>query len=105
MARTKKIKIGIKDIRDLNEGCTLWDTRISGFCARRRKSAGVFYALKYRTVEGRQRWYTIGRHGAPWTPDHNVSCSGRSGCQSLAAVDDRVLCRLALSLGCLHSKR
>jgi integrase len=27
------------------------------------------YMLKYRTVDGRQRWHTIGRHGAPWTPD------------------------------------
>ena len=26
------------------------------------------YVLKYRTVDGRQRWTTIGRHGAPWTP-------------------------------------
>src|SRR3984893_10059269 len=69
MATTKKIRIGIKDIRDLGEGWTLWDTRASGFCARRRKSAAVFYALKYRTREGRQRWLTIGRHGAPWTPD------------------------------------
>jgi integrase len=69
MATTKKIRIGIKDVRDLGEGWTLWDTRVSGFCARRRKSASVFYALKYRTTEGRQRWHTIGRHGAPWTPD------------------------------------
>ena len=69
MAATKKIRIGIKDIRELGEGWTLWDTRVSGFCARRRKSAAVFYALKYRTGEGRQRWLTIGRHGAPWTPD------------------------------------
>jgi integrase len=28
----------------------------------------VSYVLFYRTVEGRQRWHTIGRHGAPWTP-------------------------------------
>ena len=69
MTTTKKIRIGLKDVRDLAEGWTLWDTRISGFCARRRKSAAVFYALKYRTEEGRQRWHTIGRHGAPWTPD------------------------------------
>jgi integrase len=69
MAATKKIRIGIKDIRDLGEGWTLWDTRVSGFCARRRKSTAVFYAVKYRTEEGRQRWHTIGRHGAPWTPD------------------------------------
>jgi integrase len=29
----------------------------------------VAYILKSRTTEGRQRWHTIGRHGAPWTPD------------------------------------
>ena len=29
----------------------------------------VSYVLKYRTADGRQRWQTIGRHGAPWTPD------------------------------------
>jgi integrase len=29
----------------------------------------VSYVLMYRTREGRQRRYTIGRHGAPWTPD------------------------------------
>ena len=69
MAATKKIRIGIKDVRDLGEGWTLWDTRVSGFCARRRKSTAVIYAVKYRTEEGRQRWHTIGRHGAPWTPD------------------------------------
>jgi site-specific recombinase XerD len=25
--------------------------------------------LFYRTKEGRQRWFTIGKHGSPWTPD------------------------------------
>jgi integrase len=25
--------------------------------------------LFYRNKEGRQRWFTIGRHGAPWTPE------------------------------------
>jgi hypothetical protein len=69
MAAVKRVKLGIRDIRELGEGCTIWDARISGFCARRRKSSAVFYALKYRTTDGRQRWYTIGRHGAPWTPD------------------------------------
>jgi hypothetical protein len=29
----------------------------------------VFYGLYYRTAEGRQRWFTIGEHGAPWTPE------------------------------------
>jgi hypothetical protein len=33
------------------------------------KSEAVAYLLYYRTGEGRRRWYTIGRHGAPWPPD------------------------------------
>ena len=40
-----------------------------GFGARRQKSEAVSYVLMYRTREWRQRRYTIGRHGAPWTPD------------------------------------
>ena len=40
-----------------------------GFGARRQKGVAVAYVLFYRTAEGRQRWQTIGRHGAPWTPE------------------------------------
>ena len=40
-----------------------------GFGARRQRSAAVAYVLIFRTAEGRTRRYTIGRHGAPWTPD------------------------------------
>ena len=47
----------------------LWDVTVPGFCARRQRSEAVTYALKYRTAGGRQRWQTIGRHGAPWTPE------------------------------------
>jgi hypothetical protein len=42
---------------------------VAGFGARRQKGDAVAYVLKYRTADGRQRWHTIGRHGAPWTPD------------------------------------
>jgi integrase len=42
---------------------------VPGFGARRQKSDAVAYVLLYRTAEGRQRWQTIGRHGAPWTPE------------------------------------
>lgn len=59
-------RIGIKDIRDLDEGGTLWDARVPGFCARRRKSRAVFYALSI----GRERGVNAGslsdataRHG------------------------------------------
>jgi hypothetical protein len=36
---------------------------------RRQQSQAVSYVLFYRNKEGRQRWFTIGRHGAPWTPE------------------------------------
>jgi len=49
-------------------GKTLWDDRIPGFGLRVSKGGAKSYALKYRRG-GAQRWLTIGRHGAPWTPD------------------------------------
>jgi integrase len=62
-------RIGLRQIRALKPGDTVWDASLSGFGARRQKSKAVSYVLYYRTSEGRQRWYTIGRHGAPWTPE------------------------------------
>ena len=46
----------------------VWDSGLPGFGARCRAHGGKYYILKYRAA-GRQRWYTIGRHGAPWTPE------------------------------------
>ncbi|HEX4080098.1 MAG TPA: site-specific integrase [Rhizomicrobium sp.] len=62
-------RIGLKDVRALGEGGLIWDAAVPGFGARRQSGPGVAYVLKYRTAEGRQRWFTIGRHGAPWTPE------------------------------------
>lgn len=62
-------RIGLKEIRALGVDETIWDTIVPSFGARRQKGTSVSYVLKYRTAEGRQRWHTIGRHGAPWTPD------------------------------------
>ena len=42
---------------------------VLGFGARKQRSAAVSYVVMYRTRDGRQRRLTIGRHGAPWTPD------------------------------------
>ena len=47
----------------------MWDAAVPAFGARRQRSTAIAYVLLYRTREGRQRWHTIGRHGAPWTPD------------------------------------
>jgi len=62
-------RIGLKEIRAMAPGETIWDSAVPSFGARRQKGPAVTYVLKFRTAEGRQRWHTIGRHGAPWTPD------------------------------------
>jgi integrase len=62
-------RIGLREIRKLAPGKVIWDGAIVGFGARRQKSDAISYILIYRTLEGRQRWHTIGRHGSPWTPD------------------------------------
>ncbi len=62
----------IKSVEKLSFNSVEWDEgkgSVSGFGIRRRTGKTVVYVLKYRTLDGRQRWHTIGRHGAPWTPD------------------------------------
>ncbi len=44
----------------------IWDDELKGFGVRC-QGKGKFYILKFR-IGKRQRWYTIGRHGSPWTP-------------------------------------
>src|SRR5947209_2477618 len=62
-------RLGLREVRALQENETVWDSAVPGFGARRQRSDRIAYVLFYRTREGRQRFYTIGRHGAPWTPD------------------------------------
>jgi integrase len=62
-------RIGHRDIQRLGPGEVICDDTLVGFGARRQKSDAIAYVLIYRTQEGRQRWHTIGRHGAPWVPD------------------------------------
>src|SRR5579872_1126161 len=62
-------RIGLREVRALTSDAIVWDTAVIGFAARRQKGDAVSYLVKYRTAEGRQRWYKIGRHGSPWTPE------------------------------------
>lgn len=62
-------RIGLQQVRALKLGETIWDATVAGFGARRQRGEAVAYILLYRTKHGRSRWYTIGRHGAPWTPE------------------------------------
>ena len=67
MAERKRI--GLREVRALGEGEEMWDVAVPGFGARRQRSEAIAYVLLYRNADGRSRRFTIGRHGAPWTPD------------------------------------
>jgi integrase len=61
------MSITIRAVAALEPGQTIWDSAVRGFGCRRQLRTPT-YILKYR-AEGRQRFITIGAHGAPWTPD------------------------------------
>ena len=61
-------RITKRTVDALPAGATLWDTDVKGFGCRRTLKGVASYVVKYRHV-GRQRWYTIGKHGSPWTPE------------------------------------
>lgn len=45
----------------------VWDDQVKGFGFRVTALGAKSYVLNYRNAEGRERRYTIGRHGSPWT--------------------------------------
>jgi integrase len=63
--------ITIRAVQSLQPGETIWDAghreAVRGFGVRRQRGDPV-YVLKYRAL-GRQRFFTIGPHGSPWTPE------------------------------------
>ena len=61
-ARKKITKTVVDKLRPSE---TVWDADVRGFAVRCQRRDRV-YVLKYR-LNGRQRWYTIGKHGSPWT--------------------------------------
>lgn len=44
----------------------IWDRSVAGFGLRLRSQGKKYFVLKYR-ANSRQRWYTIGLFGSPWT--------------------------------------
>ena len=65
----KRVRISLREVRSLEPGGELADVSVPGFVARRRAGAAVSYSVVYRNGDGVQKRFTIGRHGAPWTPD------------------------------------
>ena len=71
MALERK-RIGLREVRALKPHSEIFDGgagSVPGFGVRRRAGPAVSYFIMYRTEDGRQRRFTIGTHGAPWTPD------------------------------------
>jgi integrase len=58
----------------------LWDTEVRGFGLRVNSDGSKTYVLKY-VMGDRQKWFSIGRHGSPWTPEqargHAIKLLGR----------------------------
>lgn len=64
---SRKARITKRVVDSLHPGNLVWDTDIAGFAVRCQRQSKT-YVLKSR-VAGRQRWFSIGRHGSPWAPD------------------------------------
>ena len=66
-----KAKITKRTVDNLVAGekdAILWDAGLTGFGLRARPGGGRAYFVKY-AIQRRHRWVTIGKHGAPWTPE------------------------------------
>src|ERR1700741_1440462 len=63
--------ITVRTVQSLGPGKTIWDAdhkeAVRGFGVRRQRGIPV-YVVKFRAL-GRQRFFTIGPHGSPWTPE------------------------------------
>ncbi len=86
MAERKRITKNTVDTAKPDEkDFIIWDTDVSGFGLRVRTGGSKIYVLKYR-FNGRQRWYTIGKHGSPW----NVEKARKRARRLLGMVADDV---------------
>src|ERR1700722_7595555 len=65
----KRAKITKSVVDNLPVDSIVWDSECTGLHVRRQKSDARVYSVFYRSVDGRQRFMKIGRHGAPWTVD------------------------------------
>src|SRR5688572_5577858 len=69
MAARQKLSKAVVDAQKPREReFTVWDTEVPRLGLRVWHTGRKVYVLRLR-VDGRQRWYTIGTHGDPWTVD------------------------------------
>ena len=67
MPTRSKVKINKSAVDKLTVGDKIWDSEIAGFGVRANKGSKT-YVLK-TILHGKQKFITIGKHGAPYTPD------------------------------------
>jgi integrase len=67
MGTSYRLRIGLREVAALQPHTILWDLETRGFCARRQFSDVITYSVYFRTRDGQQRLYKIGRHGV-FTP-------------------------------------
>jgi hypothetical protein len=116
MPQDKLTKRTIDALEPAAERFTLWDTELIGFGLRVNPAGQKVYVTKYR-FNGRQRWYTIGRHGSPGTPELarkeafrllGEVARGQDPYEKRsldrAAMTFRELCELYLAEGVAHKK-
>lgn len=83
----------------------IWDTATKGFGVRVNVDGSRTYLLKY-AFAGRQAWYTIGKHGSPWTPETarkealNVLTLVRNGTDPAVAARERKAAGVTVSELC-----
>jgi len=65
---TNLTKKTIDALKPRNSYYRVWDTSLTGFGVKVTPKGNKIYIVKFR-IEGTQRWYTIGKHGSPWTPE------------------------------------
>jgi integrase len=62
MGHSYRVRIGVREIQALEPNTILWDLEVKGFVARRQFSEVVTYSVIFRTRDGRQSWFKLGRH-------------------------------------------
>ncbi len=68
MATIKITKRTVDHLGTSSKKSIIWDSAIVGFGLRCRANGRKYFVVKYR-FESRQRWFTIGQYGSPWTVD------------------------------------
>jgi hypothetical protein len=64
----QRSRINLATLKALPPAEIVWDDGVKGFGAKANANGSVSFFVKTR-VQGKQRWFTIGKPGSPWTVD------------------------------------